>query len=112
MTIDGIWRFFHLLSVRVGCEYRFWVQEVVGSSPAAPTTMLESVFMRARIYLPPKSAMQSGRAGAEWVLHYDSATPERADPLMGWIGGGDTQAQVRLSFPTKEEAIAYAERNG
>ena len=29
-----------------------------------------------------------------------------------WIGGGDTQAQVRMSFPTKEEAIAYAERNG
>ena len=68
--------------------------------------------MRARIYLPPKSAMQSGRAGSEWVLHYDSAAPERADRLMGWIGGGDTQAQVRLSFATKEEAIAYAERNG
>jgi ETC complex I subunit conserved region len=68
--------------------------------------------MRARIYLPPKSAMQSGRAGHEWVLHYDSDTPERADRLMGWIGGGDTQAQVRLSFLTKEEAIGYAERNG
>jgi hypothetical protein len=74
--------------------------------------MLESVSMRARIYLPPKSAMQSGRAGREWVLRYDSATPERADRLMGWIGGGDTQAQVELYFPTKEEAIAYAERNG
>jgi hypothetical protein len=68
--------------------------------------------MRARIYLPPKSAMQSGRAGAEWVLHYDSPSPERPDRLMGWIGGGGTQAQVKLSFPTKEEAIAYAERNG
>ena len=68
--------------------------------------------MRARIYLPPKSAMQSGRAGREWVLHYDSVAQEHADPLMGWIGGGDTQAQVRLHFPNKEEAIAYAERNG
>jgi hypothetical protein len=68
--------------------------------------------MRARIYFPPKSAMQSGRAGREWVLHYDSAAQERPDPLMGWIGGGDTQAQVRLFFPTREEAIAYAERNG
>ena len=67
--------------------------------------------MRARIFLPPKSAMQSVRAGHEWVLHYDSDAPERADRLMGWIGGGDTQSQVRLSFPTKEEAIAYAERN-
>jgi NADH dehydrogenase ubiquinone Fe-S protein 4 len=70
--------------------------------------------MRARIYLPPKNAMQSGRAGAgsEWVLTFVSEAPERADPLMGWIGGGDTQQQVRLQFATKEEAIAYADRNG
>jgi hypothetical protein len=68
--------------------------------------------MRARIFLPPKSAMQSGRANLEWVLSYDSASPERPDRLMGWIGGGDTQAQVRMSFPTKDEAIAYAEANG
>ena len=67
--------------------------------------------MRARIYSPPKTAMQSGRAGADWVLSYDSG-PERADRLMGWIGGGDTQAQVRLTFATREEAVAYAERNG
>lgn len=67
--------------------------------------------MRARIYLPPKNVMQSGRAGSDWVLSYGSDAPERADRLMGWIGGGDTQAQVRLSFPTKDEAIAYAERN-
>ncbi len=68
--------------------------------------------MRARIYQPPKSAMQSGRAGQEWELTYASDLPERPDRLMGWIGGGDTQAQVRLNFPNKEEAIAYAERNG
>ncbi len=67
--------------------------------------------MRARIYMPPKNAMQSGRAGADWILSYDSAAPARPDALMGWIGGGDTQAQVRLTFATKEEAIAYAERN-
>jgi len=67
--------------------------------------------MRARIFLRPKSAMQSGRAGSDWLLHYDSDAPEVADRLMGWIGGGDTQMQVRLSFATKEEAIAYADRN-
>jgi hypothetical protein len=56
--------------------------------------------------------MQSGRATAGWVLTYESESPERADPLMGWIGGGDTQAQVRLSFASREDAIAYADRNG
>jgi hypothetical protein len=68
---------------------------------------------RARIFQPPKTAMQSGRAGtAQWVLDYLSATPQHADALMGWTGGGDTQTQVRLHFDTREEAIAFAESNG
>ena len=29
---------------------------------------------------------------------------------MGWTGSGDTQAQVQLTFPTKEEAQAYARK--
>jgi ETC complex I subunit conserved region len=69
--------------------------------------------MRARIYQPPKNAMQSGRAAThEWVLEFEPSSPRRPDPLMGWIGSADTQAQVRLSFKTRDEAVAYAERNG
>ncbi len=68
--------------------------------------------MRARIFLPPKNAMQSGRAGTDWVLVHTSDAPNKADRLMGWIGGGDTQAQVKLIFASKDEAIAYAEREG
>ena len=69
--------------------------------------------MRARIYQPPKNAMQSGWAGThEWVLEFEPAAPRHADPLMGWIGSADTLAQVTLRFPTREEAIAYAEREG
>lgn len=57
--------------------------------------------------------MQSGRAGSdEWMLDYEMAERSVADPLMGWNGSTDTQAQVRLRFPTKEEAVAYATRNG
>jgi len=68
--------------------------------------------MRARIYQPPKNAMQSGRANTdEWVLEYEQAEARRADRLMGWIGSADTQAQVKLRFPSKEDAIAYAQRN-
>jgi hypothetical protein len=67
--------------------------------------------MRARIYQPPKNAMQSGRAGTqEWVLEFEPSSPRRPDPLMGWIGSADTQTQVRLTFSTREEAVAYAER--
>ena len=67
--------------------------------------------MRARIYQPPKTAMQSGRAGThEWMLEFEPASPRRADPLMGWIGSNDTQAQVKLSFATREEAVAFLQR--
>ena len=48
----------------------------------------------------------------DWRLEFVTLAAQHADPLMGWIGGGDTQDQVRLRFATKEEAIAYAERGG
>jgi hypothetical protein len=69
--------------------------------------------MPARIYQIPKNAMQSGMAKTDdWVLEFETAAPLRPDPLMGWIGGSDTQAQVRLVFASREEAVAYAEREG
>ena len=69
--------------------------------------------MKARIFQKPKNAMQSGRAGTQrWFLEFAPAEARKADPLMGWAGSGDTQRQLRLSFTTREEAVAYAERNG
>ncbi|MGD0107506.1 MAG: ETC complex I subunit [Rhodopila sp.] len=69
--------------------------------------------MRARIFQPPKTAMQSGWANTkDWELEFVPTHGRRADPLMGWTGGGDTQTQVKLFFDTQEEAVAYAERAG
>jgi hypothetical protein len=69
--------------------------------------------MRARIYQPPKTAMQSGWAATrQWVLEFEPSSPTRPDPLMGWIGSADPQPQVHLHFQTQEEAVAYAEKNG
>jgi hypothetical protein len=69
--------------------------------------------MRARIFQPPKTAMQSGWAKTHaWTLEYINGSTQRPDPLMGWSGGGDTQAQVKLTFETREEAVAFAQRNG
>lgn len=66
-----------------------------------------------RIYQPTKNAMQSGRAklGA-WVLEYEPAEAKKADPLMGWIGSGDMNGQLKLKFPSKELAIEYATKKG
>ncbi len=69
--------------------------------------------MRARIYQPAKSAMQSGTANTkEWVLEFEPEAPRSIDPLMGWTSSGDTRGQVRLEFDTAAEAVAYAERMG
>ncbi|KZD05865.1 ETC complex I subunit [Oceanibaculum pacificum] len=69
--------------------------------------------MLARIYQPSKNAMQSGRASArKWVLDYAPVTPRRPEPLMGWVASGDTMNQVRLRFDSKEDAIAYAKKQG
>ena len=69
--------------------------------------------MAARIYQRPKNAMQSGKARTdEWVLEFEQSEARRPDPLMGWTGSGDTQAQVQLTFESKDEAKAYAERYG
>ncbi|OZA93568.1 MAG: ETC complex I subunit [Erythrobacter sp. 34-65-8] len=69
--------------------------------------------MSARIYQRPKNAMQSGKARTEeWVLEFEQSEARRPDPLMGWTGSADTQSQVVLTFPSKAEAKAYAERYG
>jgi hypothetical protein len=67
----------------------------------------------ARIFMPPRSAMQSGAANTHrWVLEFAPAEPQLPDPLMGWAGSGDTERQVRLRFETEAEAVAYAEAHG
>jgi hypothetical protein len=69
--------------------------------------------MSASIYQRPKNVMQSGKALIEqWVLEFAASEAKKPDPLMGWAGSGDTQAQVKLTFPSKEEAVAYANRYG
>ncbi|MDE2135028.1 MAG: ETC complex I subunit [Alphaproteobacteria bacterium] len=69
--------------------------------------------MRARIYKPTKTAMQSGKARTKaWLLEYEPASPREIDPLMGWTSSADMLSQVQLEFDTKGEATAYAEKHG
>lgn len=69
--------------------------------------------MTARIYKPAKNAMQSGQANTQaWVLDFEPEVPRQVEPLMGWTSSFDTRQQLQLRFETKEEAIAYCERNG
>ena len=69
--------------------------------------------LRARLFRQPKSAMQSGQARTrEWVLEWEKREKQAADPIMGWVGSGDTQRQVRLFFDMREEGERYAAREG
>lgn len=69
--------------------------------------------MAARIYRPAKTAMSSGVANTrEWVLEFVADSAREVDPLMGWTSSSDTQAQVKLHFDTKEQALDYAAERG
>ena len=68
--------------------------------------------MVARIYRPSKTAMQSGKGNTKsWVLEHEPEAAKSVEPLMGYTSSSDMLQQVRLTFDSKEEAIAYAERN-
>ena len=69
--------------------------------------------MLARIYKPAQNVMQQGKgATRDWVLEYLPEQPRDIEPLMGWTSSSDTKRQIRLSFATKDEAVAYAKENG
>ena len=68
--------------------------------------------MSARIYSPARTAMQSGTSKTGyWVLEFDPEQPRKIDPLMGYTSSGDMKSQIRLTFPSLEEALAYAQKN-
>ncbi len=69
--------------------------------------------MSARIFSPAKTAMQSGKSKTGyWVLEFDPEQRRTIDPLMGYTSSGDMKSQIRLTFATREEAVAYAEKHG
>ncbi len=69
--------------------------------------------MKARIFQPAKTAMQSGAAGTRrWRLEFERASARRIDPLMGWTSADDTRQQLALNFASEADAVAYAEKRG
>lgn len=64
--------------------------------------------MLAKIYLPAKSAMQSGGGQQKWRLEFAPGAAPSSDALMGWTSSLGPSGQVRISFDTKEQAIAFA----
>ena len=66
---------------------------------------------KAIIYIPTKTAVQSGRGKLKnWVLEFITKDPS-INPLMGWETSTDTLGEVVLKFSSKEKAIEYAKKN-
>jgi len=67
----------------------------------------------ARISEIERRATQSGKANTgRWLLEFEREQPLRPDPLTGWNGSSDTRPQVRLTFQSKDAAVAYCKKHG
>lgn len=68
--------------------------------------------MKAIIYRPAKSAMQSGLKNTKkWLLKLESHEKYR-DSFTGWTGSKGAQQSKLFSFDTKEEAEYFAKSKG
>ena len=67
--------------------------------------------IKAKIYIPTKTAMQSGRGKKKkWILEFETRDPQ-INSLMGWESSDDTLKEVKLKFSSKQKAIDYANVN-
>ena len=66
---------------------------------------------KARIYIPTKTAMQSGMGKIKkWILDFQTKDTF-VNPLMGWESSDDTLSEVKLEFSSKVKAIEFAKKN-
>jgi len=65
---------------------------------------------KAKIYIPTKTAMQSGLGNKLWILEFETRDTN-VSPLMGWESSDDTLAEIKLEFSSKDKAIEYAKNN-
>ena len=66
---------------------------------------------KAKIYIPTKTAMQSGKKKDEkWVIEFETKDTG-INPLMGWETSSDTNSELKLEFSSKELALNYAKKN-
>ena len=67
--------------------------------------------MKAKIYKPSKTAMQSGNSKFnKWILEYTTVN-RITNPLMGWESSSNTLDEVKLEFSSKELALDYVKKN-
>lgn len=80
--------------------------------PRIPGTGLRSDDVpQAVIYRPARPVKQSGPRPRPWVVEFDARLAPEIEPLMGWTASADPYRPIRLGFPDRESAVAFAEQN-
>jgi hypothetical protein len=66
----------------------------------------------ARIFLPARNSMQSGKAGTKrWVLEFEAESARSNYEVTGWVSSCDMDQETRLYFDSSEDAVRYAKTN-
>lgn len=67
--------------------------------------------MQVRIYKPAKSAMQSAMGDEKWLMEFVKKKHYRfKEELMGRTSSADMANEIRIFFPSLEEAVSFAEK--
>jgi len=68
--------------------------------------------MKAIIYKPAKTPMQSGKGNTKkWLLEFERESRNFNNNIIGWVGSSDMNQEIRLHFDSKEDAVQYAKDN-
>lgn len=87
--------------------------EVERKSPNQPGTRdLVRDLPHVLVYRPAKNARQSGPRSRYWLLEFEPSKTPHLEPLMGWVSSEDVLRTVRIRFPDRESAVAFAEDQG
>jgi hypothetical protein len=66
----------------------------------------------AKIYQEPRSTLQGGHRPRPWYLEFEARRSLGYDAYTGWITNDDPYRHIRVQFPDRDSAIAFAERQG
>jgi len=65
------------------------------------------------IYSKSKETSQSGHSNSgHWVVEAVRTSNQSPEPLMGWTQTSDTMNQIKMEFPTRIKAEAFAKAQG
>jgi len=63
------------------------------------------------IYRPARAATMSAPRPDYWVLEFAPSRAPQVEPLIGHTASADPFRPVRLRFPDRESAVAFADRH-